>query len=267
MEQIDLLNPHQSYMLGLFQTDGHLSGLPGGLGSGVFKIALQAQDEPVLLAIQNHLPFPTKISRRTIDTNFKSGYEEVSLTVYRSEARAWINELGVPVGRKSGLIGPPSVPFSEVDYYRGVMDGDGSLGMTRSVRVIPFVSLVTTSESLKDGYTKFITTVVGVEKSLNRNARDHVYNICLYREHAQQMVAALYYDGCLCLPRKMEHAIEVTSWVRPETMKMVSNRRRWSQDEDEVVLSYPVDEASKLLGRSCSSVLNRRFRLRQVTDS
>jgi hypothetical protein len=39
--------------------------------------------------------------------------------------------IGIPYGKKSETVNPPSNPFSEKDYIRGLIDGDGSIGMRR----------------------------------------------------------------------------------------------------------------------------------------
>jgi hypothetical protein len=48
------------------------------------------------------------------------------------EARQAFIDLGPPVGRKSQIVRPPALPFSEVDYLRGIIDADGSVGFTAS---------------------------------------------------------------------------------------------------------------------------------------
>ena len=55
------------------------------------------------------------------------------------------------------------------------MDGDGSLGMTG--QGLPFISLVTKSEYLKEGYLDFLESHLGIKKNVSRNKRDGVYNI------------------------------------------------------------------------------------------
>ncbi|MGW3505667.1 hypothetical protein ACWDMY_34110 [Streptomyces globisporus] len=64
-------------------------------------------------------------------------------TLCDREARATVNGLGLPYGRKSRKITPPRVEFSRRDYLRGVIDADGSVGHTG--QGLPFVSLTTAS--------------------------------------------------------------------------------------------------------------------------
>ena len=72
----------------------------------------------------------------------------------------------------------------------------------------------------------------------------------------------LYYDGCLALPRKLLKALEVQSWVRPATMTRIENRRSWTDEEDQYVLTHTIEQAVAALGRSPRSISMRRWRLR-----
>jgi hypothetical protein len=115
---------------------------------------LQEQDRGILEKFKDLIYVNSSIRERTRDTNFKKQYKSVILSVFDYEFRTALNKLGLPYGRKSKIITAPIVPFSEVDYWRGIVDGDGSLGMT--AKSLPFVSLVTTSPNLYLAYIDFI---------------------------------------------------------------------------------------------------------------
>jgi hypothetical protein len=200
------------------------------------------------------------INTRTRNTNFKTGYRAAIWTVYDLGFRRTLQTLGLTPGRKSGSVDAPSVPFSQPDYFRGLIDADGALGLTGNG--FPFLTLTTASERLATRYTEFVAGVIGKRKLSSRNTRDGVYNICAYKEDAQQLGAVLYYDGCLALPRKLLKALEVQSWVRPVTMTRIENRRSWTDEEDQYVLTHTIEQAVAALGRSPRSVSMRRWRLR-----
>jgi hypothetical protein len=121
--------------------------------------------------------------------------------------------LGVPYGCKDGLTQTPTVPYSEPDFWRGVVDSDGSLGLDG--QGLPFVSLVTNSDSLAESYKDYIQEVTGYRPRTKRNRRDDAYNISVNRERGQALISALYYRDCVCLRRKQAAADKALSWQRP----------------------------------------------------
>jgi hypothetical protein len=113
------------------------------------------------------------ITRKKI-TNF--GKINLStLSVCDKNFRQQINKLGVPYGKKSEIIEPPKAKYSEIDYWRGIIDGDGSLGITKNN--LPFISLVTASQNLAEAYVLFLEKNIGYKKKLNKNKKDGVYNL------------------------------------------------------------------------------------------
>ena len=84
-----------------------------------------------------------------------------------------------------------------------MIDADGSLGFRKNGNhIVPYISLITTSDYIKTEYIKLIKDVAGYEVICNRNKRDNAYNIVIQSEHAQKLINYLYYNGCLSLDRK-----------------------------------------------------------------
>lgn len=128
---------------------------------------------------------------------------------------------GIPYGRKSETISTPVNEYSKADYFRGLIDDDGSLGLTANG--FPFLSLITASSEIVKEYLNFLESVTGKEKSFVKNKRDNVFNIAVYKEDAQEIVRILYYKNCFALPRKIQKAKDVLNWQRPKTMKKIEN--------------------------------------------
>ena len=207
-----LLTPELSYITGFIQTDGSHSGDPERKGR--ISIELAARDEVHLESIAGALPWKTSLRKRTRQTNFSTGdYSTTILNLFAQEARRFFAAAGVPPGRKSGTVGPPSTPFVGPDYVRGIIDGDGSIGFTANG--YPFVSVVTASERLATYLCEVIAEVCAVRRTARRNTRDNVYNIMVTSTAAQALVAWCYYERALALPRKAVAASEVSAWTRP----------------------------------------------------
>lgn len=258
---INLENPHYAYLFGFIQTDGHLYNTTRDRGR--VSIEINNKDEDILWAFKSLIPFNSSITGRVRTTNFSSNHTSVIWRVYDKRFRDYLELWGLPSGSKSELIKTPSCSFSKVDYFRGLIDGDGSLGLTS--KGFPFLSLVTSSSHIAVEYIEFIKQMTGKAKTSNRNARDEVYNIVVYKEDAQILARHLYYDGCLALHRKLVKAGEVLSWSRPADMKQVNNRKPWTPEQDQLITTHSIECSMKVLGRSRNSIELRLWRLNKLS--
>ncbi|MFA6235137.1 MAG: LAGLIDADG family homing endonuclease [Bacteroidota bacterium] len=256
---LDLTRPEISYLFGFLQADGHLAKGPGQKGR--LRIELQARDGEILQRFAVLFPVHTCLKERTRDTNFKKNYSSISLTVYDLETRTALNQLGLPYGKKDTLVAPPKVPYSKSDYFRGLLDGDGSVGITANG--LPFISWMTTSPVLAEGILDFIFEITGQTKTNNPNKRDHSFNIMVTNEKAQDLARFLYPEGCLALERKRAKTFEMLAWERPKNMIQVTwEKRKWSTAEDEFILSHSLIESVNVLRRTEKSIKVRLSRLR-----
>lgn len=257
-ENITLENPFYAYLFGFAQTDGHLYETTRNRGR--LRIELGKRDEKLLREFQKRLPFKSTISERVRNTNFSKQYISVNWSVYDKRFRDWLVECGFQSGKKSKIISMPIGKYSKVDYFRGLVDGDGSLGLT--AQGFPFLSLVTSSQIIAKEYLIFLQSITGKKKTSKPNERDNVQNIVVYKEDAQKVVNQLYYKNSLALERKFQKAKEVLSWKRPKTMRRVKNRKLWTIDEDKFILSNSIESAMKKLDRSRNSIEMRLWRLK-----
>jgi len=257
---IDLSQPDWCYMIGLFQADGHLR--ESSRNRGYLSLEISSRDRTILEKIAEIVPLNTPISDRIRDTNFSEGYESSEIRIFDMNFRRQLVENGMIVGKKSDTISVPENVGHPVDYWRGWIDGDGSLGLTGGG--YPFISLITKSESIKSAYCDFLHDQLGVTKQVQRNSRDNCYNLMITREHAQFFISVLYYPECLCLDRKRQSATETLKWERPEGMRRSANNSRWTSEQDAIILNIPIEESCRLLGRSEKSVKTRLWRLKNV---
>ncbi|WP_426568989.1 LAGLIDADG family homing endonuclease [Streptomyces canus] len=264
---MDLTVPEYAYMFGFLQADGHLYESVGQKGR--LTVELGIRDIDLLYRFKHLTPYNSRVSERARSTNFAEKHHSAVWTVCSLEARTKLKELGLPSGRKSRHIAPPSVDFSPRDYLRGLLDADGSIGYTG--QGIPFLSLTTSSTAIAAHLKTYAREITGHERVINRNTRDEVYNLTYEKEAAQALAVDLYYLGCLSLGRKQVKADAVASWTRPPDMRVVNSRRLWTAKEDQVLLQATnVAEAAEFLGRTESSCHMRLWRLgksRMLTPS
>ncbi|MET9829055.1 LAGLIDADG family homing endonuclease [Streptomyces sp. NPDC006385] len=176
-------------------------------------VELSASDIELLRRFQKLTPYYSSITERTRSTNFAETAHSAVWSLCSLEARTKINENGLPYGRKSKTIAPPSGEFSSRDYLRGVIDADGSVGYTS--KGFPFVSLTTASTAIGAYLCRYAKEVTGAQRNIKRNARDDIYNVLYTMEVGQALTLDLYYPGCLSLERKRAAADSLANWTRP----------------------------------------------------
>ncbi|MFE7373007.1 hypothetical protein [Streptomyces anulatus] len=256
---MDLEHPDYAYMFGFLQADGHLA--QGTGRKGRLTVEISVRDIAVLREFQRLTPYNSSITERVRATNFSQEHHSAIWTLCDQEARARINGLGLPYGRKSKKITPPRGEFSRRDYLRGVIDADGSVGHTG--QGLPFVSLTTASAAVGAYLCRYAKAVTGAARQIGRNARDGVFNVVYTKEAAVQLAGHLYYPGCLSLARKRTAAASLASWERPADMRVRPPGRRWKAWEDHVLLAHDdAGAAATELGRSVASCSVRLWRLK-----
>lgn len=207
--KITLEDPNYSYMFGFMQSDGSL--YEGTRNRGKLTVELKQTDRHILDEFQSILPYNSSVRERTRKTNFSNSSTSVIWTVCMKEFRDTIKDWGMPVGKKSNLIDLPKQNFITRDYFRGLIDGDGSVGIT--AKGYPFISFTTDSDNIIAAYIELLQTVINKRRTCNRNSRDNIYNLCVYRKDAQLLADYLYYEGCLCLQRKLDATKKFSSWT------------------------------------------------------
>jgi hypothetical protein len=194
---LDLTRTEHAYLFGFLQCDGHLSESTGNRGR--LSVELSIRDVALLERFQELVPYPSSITYRTRRTNFSKSHTSAVWTVCALEFRRELIDLGLPVGRKSDVVRPPSVPLSNVDYLRGLVDADGSVGITGLK--LPFVSFTTASEAMRDFFLSHCRDLPGQPRHVARTTRDGVFNPMATRECAVDLAKRFYYANCIALQR------------------------------------------------------------------
>lgn len=258
----DLTIPDHAYLFGLLQTDGSLS--EGQRQKGVISLELTGSDAPLLGRISEMVPWYSSVRYRTRRTNFSAEHTSACLTLCSLDARDELKALGLPVGRKSRVVRPPAGPYSRRDYMRGLIDGDGSVGITG--QGLPFLAFVSDSEYLAQYVADYCEVITGAARTIKRNARDNILNLMYTKEAALTLAVHLYRPEDMALPRKAKAAEAMSNWRRPPTMRRRDWQvKRWTADEDAVLLGdgTPAEIAAEL-GRTIKSVSIRRWRLSRL---
>lgn len=262
----DLRKPEYSYMIGFIQTDGYLRKDERGRGKMVIEINIR--DKYILKKFQKLIPVYSYFFTRKKTVKFKK-YKKIykvtlaGLNCYNKQFRETVNYYGVPYGKKYSKISPPKSKYSENDYWRGIIDGDGSLGFTATNK--PFISLVTCSSKLAKAYIEFINQFVQVERKVNKNKRDTAYNIVVTNEDSQKIISMLYYDNCLSIPRKYKMAKKILKWK----FQYSSHNRTWIKKDIQFLINNPIEiclNKFKKVGRKEYNIKNQRWNERKQLE-
>jgi hypothetical protein len=196
-----------SYFYGLASADGNLYQGPGQKGK--FSIEQKTTNSAILHELADFLRPITACAvrpRKVRKTNFGTVSAEV-LNVSGLAFRNFMKGLGYPTGRKDMGMPAPEFKHSSIDFVRGYIDGNGSIGIT--AKDIPFISVFMRSESLRNYFAKFLVEVMNYAIGTNRNIRDNGYNICIYGKFARELVSILYYPDCMAAPAKFCSALKL----------------------------------------------------------
>lgn len=140
-------------ILGLLITDDSIYINRKNPNKGKITIELKYDDKFTLENMINLFPFPSSLYTRIRSTNFSKNYKTITWNCSRKEMRDWLMSINIPCGKKSQTIKYVQGTFKK-HFWRGVIDGDGSLGFTKDG--LPFISLVTASEQLRNDYLEHI---------------------------------------------------------------------------------------------------------------
>ena len=197
------MDKNDSYVFGILITDGNL--YLDTRNRGRVQLEISKRDEDLVDKLVSLIPFSKKSNRIRI-TNFsvkETSY--VSFKNFKREFRENLIENGFPIKNKTENASTPLKKYDEAAFWRGVIDGDGSIGVTSKNE--PFVSLVTKSEFLKEKYLEFLYKNFNITKNLNRNKRDNIYNIIVKNKDAVNLAKLLYDNNDIHLNRKYEKAM------------------------------------------------------------
>lgn len=110
----------QAWILGWLVSDGHIRKI-----QDIIEINLQIKDDYILHRMSKEFP-GTKVT-------YIKGRNSCRLMIYGKEIVKDVINIGIPRGKKSDIVKPLNLPIHVMnDFWRGVFEGDGSIGMWMS---------------------------------------------------------------------------------------------------------------------------------------
>lgn len=174
----------KAYWVGFLYADGWVSKYTVG-------VELSEKDESHLRELANEISYSDDLRRRTRELNGKE-YNMVSLYLHSKEMADSLCSLGYMGDFPLNNI---SKSFHR-DFWRGVVDGDGSLCWWGDY---PRLDLTNTQETCEK-YSNFCSKETG--KEVNVHEQRNSYQVSLFSHDAVDMAETLYNDSEIYLPRK-----------------------------------------------------------------
>lgn len=205
-------NPEALYWAGLIAADGCLITKKAKYRDYNYILLYLAGDDGY--HIQRLLDFAessyTLATRSNAHSQWaKPGAVLRGCAIHNDKIWSWLQSNGVTKNKSKTL--KVSDEFAQsVDFWRGVVDGDGSVGLSRN-RDLHYPSIALGgSFALMQAFQDFITQHIGNRPKIGTCRSIH--RVGLVGLAAQQLVALLY-NGNVALPRKAAAANIIKAWA------------------------------------------------------
>ena len=210
----------KSYIYGLFLTDGNIDIKDYNSYTGTVRLELNYKDKDIVEKLYQIIPY-SSIHERTRTTNFAQEYHTI---IFSNSRKDFINELinmGFPIKDKTINAHPPLCEYDINAFWRGVIDGDGSLGIRQGKNGLEaFLSLVTKSELLRDAFCEYLNTITHEKYNPKRNIRDNVYNIGCGTSSTKKVIDKLYQNATIYLDRKYIKTLEINDFIKNNNIQI-----------------------------------------------
>ena len=195
--KFDQITNESAYWLGFILADGYIKQNPKQNG---LAFTLASKDRSHLEKLKSFLSSNNKISN--------SGNGGVCISFISDYLVDKLSEYNI-VPQKSDIASPPEILKNNRHFWRGVVDGDGSLLKHNGYTVISLAGTIDVVQSFID-----FVKLNGVETKANPAKLKHsrcTYQVVMYGRFGVQVARLLYQDANIFLDRKMEIA---STWLK-----------------------------------------------------
>lgn len=221
----DLTLEEKSYIYGLLITDGTMYVKNAETYTGQVQLEVSKKDEDIVDKLNSIISHSTK-RERVRNTNFKENHRSAIFAISRQSFIKDLIDFGFPLENKTINARPPITDYDKDAFWRGVIDGDGSIGLCRrshSEETYAFLSLTTKSEILKNEFCKYVKFITGKELHPNRNKRDDIYNITITSSICIKILKEIYKNATIYLDRKYNKYLECLEWKQLQELPKVKS--------------------------------------------
>lgn len=200
-EAFNVLTADTAYWLGFLLADGCIT-QPTNC-SPRLSLKLASVDEGHLLKFKQFLSAEQPILREVTSTGRSASY----ITIVSAALCSSLVQYNI-VPRKTFIAKPPEALMLNRDFWRGYIDGDGSLGV---YRLGPKISIVGTRETC-ESFLLFVREV-GITTNVSISPAKNVCVLSLSCYKAKELAPVLYDNATTYLTRKYETANRIKHWT------------------------------------------------------
>ncbi len=217
----DELTPEARYWVGFLLADGCIR--EGGTRKPeTLSVALKGADAEHLERLRSFIKSAAPVARMTRTSGSKKTpdrkYPTARLSVCSQKLCARLVELGV-VPRKSSR--EEAIPPLKncADFWRGVVDGDGTVMLTKSRQGPRPTVALGSSQRLVTQFRDFARGLSGTSAN-GRHIKNGYWTIMLNWWPAWHVAKTLYENACVALPRKAEGARQIMQHFEGKTNRV-----------------------------------------------
>jgi hypothetical protein len=227
-DAFDVLTPESSYFIGLLATDGCVTGHDDVVDE--VKLGLKLDDSEHVEAFRRFLGSEHKV-RLDISKHPTDPTREIGMCHYATHSKKLVQALALYgiIPRKTHTYAACGGVETSRDYWRGCVDGDGTLGIYGNDHILKFTSA---SRQFACQLRDFLSAnnvrgshSVNISETNRLGQREH-YVLRLGASAALDAVALLYTDNVVALKRKERIAAEMI-WRGSHGMLLGTIREPW----------------------------------------
>lgn len=201
----DMQDEESAYFYGLLLADGCIT---RGKGNGIaLRLGLKREDEYMIQKFASYLKSNCKIFRENyVDKRTNKIYEASSIKVAEKNLINRLISLGFDFRKSTKEKLPPKEICNSRHFWRGMIDGDGSVSSVdrRTINLCGSLEVI-------EGFADFVKNVVGVNKESRIHNKSGLCNITYCGEYAIAIADFLYSDSKIHLKRKYESYLVMKS--------------------------------------------------------
>lgn len=211
----DEITPEAAYWIGFLIADGCVYKPTTQQCSWRLSLALKSTDRPHVEAFASFLGTNKPLQVAHYGQGIGGDGKSVSLCVSSDKLAAQLAEFGIKE-RKTQAVRPPEAFLDDCDFWRGVVDGDGSLCWLRQKnRSYPYLCLAG-SLAVCEAFAAFAGKHTGKPHRVSRG-HGRSWAVKLFNKDAVAVANAIY-NGNIALPRKAEMAKRFSDFSTSRTV-------------------------------------------------